>query len=63
MNRLWTAIRTNEDGVRTQLIIATAITGAAIGLGIYVTKKNSPVPVILTVVPDATEVITDAVQA
>lgn len=53
------AIRTNENGARTKTLIAGAITVAAIGLGIYLTKKNASVPVVL-VVEEAVETVTDA---
>ncbi len=51
-------IRTNENGARTKLIIASAITVAAVAAGIYLTKKNAQVPVVL-VVEEAVETIAD----
>ena len=62
MNKFWTAIRTNENGARTKALVATAITATAIGVGIYVTKKNAAVPVVL-VVEEAAEAVTDAVKS
>jgi hypothetical protein len=57
------AIRTNENGARTKLIVATAITVTTVGLGIYLTKKNSLPVVELTVVqPVVTEPIVEAVS-
>ena len=53
-----TPIRTNENGARTKLLIASAITAAAIAAGIYLTKKNAQVPVLL-VVEEVAETITD----
>lgn len=55
------ALRTNENGVRTKTLIAGAITVAAIGAGIYFTKKSASVPVVL-VVEEAVETVTDAAQ-
>lgn len=51
-------IRTNENGARTKLIIASAITVAAVAAGIYLTKKNAAVPVVL-VVEEVVETIAD----
>lgn len=51
-------IRTNENGARTKLLIASAITAAAIAAGIYLTKKNAQVPVVL-VVEEVVETISD----
>lgn len=51
-------IRTNENGARTKLIIASAITVAAVAAGIYLTKKNAQVPVVL-IVEEAVETIAD----
>jgi hypothetical protein len=51
-------IRTNENGARTKLIVASAITVAAVAAGIYLTKKNAQVPVVL-IVEEAVETITD----
>lgn len=59
MNKFWNALRTNENGARTKTIIATAITATAIGVGIYVTKKNASVPVVL-VVEESAATLTDA---
>lgn len=57
-NPIPTPIRTNEDGARTKLFIAAGITVAAIVAGIYLTKKNAQVPVLL-VVEEVAETITD----
>lgn len=54
-----TAIRTNENGARTKTLIAAGITVAAVAAGIYLTKKNASVPVVL-VVEDAADTIIDA---
>lgn len=62
MNRFFRALRTNEDGARTKTLIATGITVAAIAAGVYLTKKNSAVPVVL-LVEEATEVVTDAAKS
>lgn len=51
-------IRTNENGARTKLIVASAITVAAVAAGIYLTKLNAKVPVVL-VVEEAVETISD----
>ena len=53
------ALRTNENGARTKTLIAAGITVAAVAAGIYLTKKNANVPVVL-VVEEAVESVTDA---
>ncbi len=53
------AFRTNENGARTKTLIAAGITVAAVAAGIYLTKKNASVPVVL-VVEEAVETVTDA---
>lgn len=53
------ALRTNENGARTKTLIAAGITVAAVAAGIYLTKKNAAVPVVL-VVEEAVETVTDA---
>lgn len=58
MNRLWTAIRTNENGARTKVLIATGITVAAVAAGVYLTKKNAPVPAVI-IVEEAAEALTE----
>lgn len=62
MNKLWTALRTNENGARTKALVATGITVAAVAAGIYLTKKNAAVPLVV-VVEEATEAVTDATQS
>lgn len=62
VNKLWTALRTNENGARTKAIIATGITVAAVAAGVYLTKKNASVPVVL-VVEEAAEAVTDAAKS
>lgn len=62
MNKLWTAIRTNENGARTKALVATGITVAAVAAGIYLTKKNAPLPAVI-VVEEVVEAVTDAPQS
>lgn len=59
MPKLWTALRTNENGARTKALIATGITVAAVAAGVYLTKKNAPVPALI-VVEEAAEAVIDA---
>lgn len=61
MKKTWNVIKTNEDGARTQALIAVGITVVAIAAGIYLTKKNAAVPVVL-VVEETVETLTDAAQ-
>ena len=56
-----TVIKTNENGARTKTLIAAGITIAAVAAGVYLTKKNAAVPVVL-VATEAVENITDTVQ-
>lgn len=56
------ALKTNENNARTKTLIAASITVAVIGAGIYLTKKNAAVPLVL-VVEEATEAVTEAAQA
>ena len=56
------ALKTNENDARTKTLIAAGITVAAVGLGIYLTKKNASAPIVL-VVEEATDIITDGPQA
>lgn len=62
MKNLLTALRTNENGARTKALVATGITAAAIAAGVYLTKKNAQVPVVL-LVEETADVITDATQS
>lgn len=62
VNKLWTAIRTNENGARTKALVATGITVAAVAAGIYLTKKNAPLPAVI-VVEEVVEAVTDAPQS
>lgn len=62
MNKYFTALRTNENGVRTRTLIVAGISAATIGLGIYLTNKNSATPVVL-LVEEAVETVTDATQS
>lgn len=57
-----TAIRTNENGARTKTLVAAGITVAAIAAGIYPTKKSAATLVVL-VVEEAVETVTDAAQS
>lgn len=61
MPKLWNVIKTNEDGARTKALIAVGITAAAIAAGVYLTKKNASVPVVL-VVEETVETLADTAQ-
>lgn len=63
MKEFYTVLRTNENGARTKTLIAAGITVVAIAAGIYLTKKNSVVPVNLVVVEEVVDTVTDAVKA
>jgi len=62
VNKLWTALRTNENGARTKALIATGITVAAVAAGVYLTKKNAPLPAVI-IVEEAATAVTDATQS
>lgn len=59
LNFIPAPLRTNENGARTKTLIAAGITVAVIAAGIYFTKKNVAVPVVL-VVEEAAEAVADA---
>jgi hypothetical protein len=62
MKEFVAAIRTNENGARTKTLIAAGITVAAVAAGIYLTKKNAAVPVVLIASETVAEAVTDAAQ-
>jgi predicted mannosyl-3-phosphoglycerate phosphatase (HAD superfamily) len=62
MKEFVAAIRTNENGARTKTLIAAGITVAAVAAGIYLTKKNAAVPVVLITSETVAEAVTDAAQ-
>lgn len=62
MKEFVAAIRTNENGARTKTLIAAGITIATVAAGVYLTKKNAAVPVVL-VVEEVAETVAEAAQA
>lgn len=56
-----TALKTNENNVRTKTLIAGSITVAIVGIGIYLSQKSAPTPLVV-VVEEVVDTVTDAAQ-
>ena len=61
MNDFINALKTNENNARTKTLIVAGITVATIGLGLYLSQKNAPTPMLI-VVDEVVETVADAAQ-
>lgn len=60
MKEFITKLRTNENNIAVKTAVAGVITVAAIGAGIYFTKKGAPTPVTIVVAESAGPIIDSA---